>query len=207
MTPGATPAAGAQMTPAAGMTPGATPAAGAQMTPAAGMTPGATPAAGTVPTAQNPMLLVLANQPSQNLIMIDTRTNQIVGQADVGAQPRSITASQDGRFAFIASQDGSVRTFDVANRRVVTTAQAQPNPTDIDFFPGRIIAVTTPAAGATPAAATTPAAGMTPGAAGAMTTPAAGMTPGATPAAMTTPAAGAATTPAAGMTPVGTPRP
>ncbi len=91
----------------------------------------------------SPALLVL-NKDDNTLVIIDPATNKIVGSAPTGNAPHEVTASSDGRYAYVANygsdQPGnSLSVIDLSTRketRVDVTPLSRPH--GIEFADGQV---------------------------------------------------------------------
>jgi len=82
--------------------------------------------------------LVASDEPGNRLVMLSTVTGQIVGTIPVGARPRGMTLSPDGRRIFVAlGNDDAVAVVDVTSRHVVRQLAVGKDPEQVAVSPAQ----------------------------------------------------------------------
>src|SRR5204863_2083720 len=88
------------------------------------------------------LLLPVAVYGEDNLVFVDTTTQQVVGSVAV-AKPHTIAVRPDGRYAYLASQEPgkfALVVVDLGIRQVARTLPLDKTPRDLEFgFDGKAL--------------------------------------------------------------------
>ncbi len=101
-------------------------------------------AASAIAITDDGSTLVAVNSDSNTVTLVDTASQSVIAELEVGVDPRSVAVSPDGARAFIANQGSdSVTVLDLAARAVIATVPVGDRPVGVSVSSdGRFVAVT-----------------------------------------------------------------
>ncbi len=80
-------------------------------------------------------LYVIA-QESNELLIVDTKTNEVTDKIEVGERPHSVTISKDGNTAFVSNQwADNLYEIDLSSLKIIDTLKTASGPAEILFSP------------------------------------------------------------------------
>lgn len=84
-------------------------------------------AAVTLATPASAYTVYVSNEKGNTVTVLDSKTMEVTDTIKVGARPRGITISHDGKFVYVcASDDDTIQIIDTATKQIVGTLPSGP---------------------------------------------------------------------------------